>query len=182
MSRAYKFHRPDGLYFVTFTTVGWVDVFTRREYRDIVVESLRFCQREKGLLLFAWVVMSNHVHLIATADDGHLMQDIMRDLKKYTSKMIVRAITENRRESRREWMLAIFHEAGRKNSNNTHFQFWQQHNKPIQLVSNAMIARYANYLHRNPVKAGIVEHADEYVYCSAPAIAGKPGLLDLEIV
>ena len=51
MSRAYKFHKPDGLYFITFATVAWVDVFTRRDYKDIVVESLRFCQKEKGLLL-----------------------------------------------------------------------------------------------------------------------------------
>jgi len=50
MSRAYKFHKPDGLYFITFATVSWVDVFTRRDYKDIVVESLRFCQKEKGLL------------------------------------------------------------------------------------------------------------------------------------
>jgi len=52
MSRAYEFDKPDGLYFITFATVGWVDVFTRRDYKDIVVESLHFCQKEKGLLLF----------------------------------------------------------------------------------------------------------------------------------
>ena len=93
MSRAYKFHKPDGLYFLTFATVSWVDVFTRRDYKDIVIESLRFCQKEKGLLLFAWVIMSNHVHLIAEAAEGFKLQDIVRDLKKYTSKQIIRAIS-----------------------------------------------------------------------------------------
>ena len=57
---------------------------------------------------------------------------------------------------------------------------WQQHNKPIELSSNEMIERYVNYLHENPVKAGYVELAEDYVYCSGPAIAGKPGLLKLE--
>ncbi|MFT3886321.1 MAG: transposase [Flavobacteriales bacterium] len=180
MSRAYKFYKPDGLYFITFATVAWVDVFTRREYKDIVVESLRFCQKEKGLLLYAWVIMSNHVHLIASAAEGHRLQDIIRDLKKFTSKQIIRAIEEHPGESRREWMLRIFRNAGTANSNNKDFQFWQQHNKPIELASNAMIGRYANYLHENPVKAGYVEHAEDYVYCSAPAIAGKPTLLELE--
>lgn len=180
MSRAYKFHKPDGLYFITFATVAWVDVFTRRDYKDIVVDSLRFCQKEKGLLLFAWVIMSNHLHLIAAAKEGHLLQDIIRDLKKFTSKQIIKAIAEHPGESRREWMLRMFREAGEANSNNKDFQFWQQHNKPIELSSNEMIARYVIYLHENPVKVGYVELAEDYVYCSAPAFAGKPGLLKLE--
>lgn len=180
MSRAYKFHKPDGLYFITFATVAWVDVFTRRDYKDIVVDSLRFCQKEKGLLLFAWVIMSNHLHLIAAAKEGHRLQDIIRDLKKFTSKQIIKAIAEHPGESRREWMLRMFREAGEANSNNKDVQFWQQHNKPIELGTNEMIERYVNYLHENPVKAGYVELAEDYVYCSAPAIAGKPGLLRLE--
>lgn len=82
------------------------------------MESLRFCQKEKGLLLFAWVIMSNHVHLIAEAADGSKLQDIIRDLKKYTSKQVTKAIEEHPGESRREWMLRIFREAGAGNSNN----------------------------------------------------------------
>lgn len=129
MSRAYKFHNPEGLYFITFATVAWVDVFTRRDYKDIVVESLRFCHREKGLLLYAWVVMSNHVHLIAAVKDGHRLQDIMRDLKKFTSKQILKAIAEHPGEIRKEWMLRMFREAGEANSNNKDFQFWQHNCK-----------------------------------------------------
>lgn len=180
MSRAYKFHKPDGLYFITFTTVNWVDVFTRRDYKDIVVESLQFCQKEKGLLLYAWVIMSNHVHLIARADAGFRLPDIIRDLKKYTSKQIIKAIEQHPGESRREWMLRMFREAGAANSNNKDYQFWQQHNKPIELLTNAMKDRYLNYLHQNPVKEGYVAYAEEYVYCSAPALAGRLGLLRLE--
>lgn len=180
MSRAYKFHKPDGLYFITFATVKWVDAFTRREYKDIVVESLRYCQKEKGLLLSAWVIMSNHVHLIASAAEGAKLQDIIRDLKKFTSKQVLKAIEEHPGESRKEWMLTMFRQAGAANSNNKTYQFWQQHNQPIELATNLMIMRYLNYLHDNPVRAGYVEHAEEYVYCSAPAYAGKPGLLKLE--
>ncbi len=181
-------HKPDGLYFISFAVPGhdpgcaWVDVFTRRDYKDIMVESLCFCQKEKGLLLFAWVIMSNHVHLIARAAEGARLQDIIRDLKKYTSKQIIKAIEEHPGESRREWMLLFFSEAGESNSNNKDFQFWQQHNKPIALTTNEMIARYLNYLHENPVKEGYVEFAEDDVYCSAPAIAGKPGLLKLEVL
>ena len=127
MSRAYKFHNPEGLYFISFATVSWVDVFTRREYKDIVVESLRYCHKEKGLELFSWCVMSNHVHLIARAKEGYQLQHIVRDLKKYTSKQVLKAIESNPQESRKEWMLPIFKRAGTYNSNNKTYQFWQQH-------------------------------------------------------
>ena len=108
MSRKYKFIDPIGLYFVSFASVEWVDVFTRREYKDIFVESLGFCQKEKGLELFAWCLMTNHVHLIAKAKVGILLQDIIWDLKHFTSNRLIKAIKENKHESRKEWMLDIF--------------------------------------------------------------------------
>jgi len=95
-----------------------VDVFTRRDYKDIAVESIRFCRTEKGLLLFSWVIMSDHVHLIAEAAEGFKLQDIIRDLKKYTREQIIKVIEEHPCESRREWMLKIFRKAGAASSNN----------------------------------------------------------------
>lgn len=180
MSRSYKFHDPGGTYFITFATVEWVDVFTRRAYKDILVESLKHCQEKKGLLLYAWVIMSNHIHLIAAAAEGHAVPDILRDLKKYTATRILKAIAGNGQESRKHWMLPIFAKAGAANPNNTHFQFWRQDNRPVQLTTAAVFEQKLNYLHNNPVTEGDVEQAEDYVYCSAPAIAGKPGLLKLE--
>ncbi len=180
MSRSYKFHDPGGTYFITFATVEWVDVFTRRAYKDILVESLKHCQEKKGLLLYAWVIMSNHIHLIAAAAEGHAVPDILRDLKKYTATRILKAIAGNGQESRKHWMLSIFAKAGAANPNNTHFQFWRQDNRPVQLTTAAVFEQKLNYLHNNPVTEGYVEQAEDYVYCSAPAIAGKPGLVKLE--
>lgn len=108
MSRNYKFHNPQGVYFVSFAVVEWVDVFTRNEYKDIIVESIDFCQKNKGLEIFAWCVMTNHVHLIIRAKAGCVLQDILRDFKKFTSKKIINAIKENPQESRREWLLDKF--------------------------------------------------------------------------
>ena len=79
MSRAYKIHNPDGLYFVSFATIGWVDVFTRLEYRKIIIDSLKYCQNQKGLLLYAWCLMTNHIHLIVMAKDGFELVGILRD-------------------------------------------------------------------------------------------------------
>jgi len=83
MSTKYKFHNPEGIYFVSFAVQGWVDVFTRNEYKNILVENLEYCQKNKGLEIYAWCIMSNHVHLIAGAKEGFLLQDIIRDFKKF---------------------------------------------------------------------------------------------------
>jgi len=103
----YKIRNKKEIHFVTFAVLEWVDVFTRKEYRDILIESLKFCQKEKGLLLHGWCIMSNHIHLIASAKNENL-SDLRRDFKKFTSKQIIAAIEKNMSESRREWMLKTF--------------------------------------------------------------------------
>jgi REP element-mobilizing transposase RayT len=88
-SRPYAIDDPDGIYFVTFATVYWIDVFTRKRYKDMIVESLKFCQEKKGLELFAWCLMTNHIHLIIRAKEGFNLSDILRDFKKFTASQII---------------------------------------------------------------------------------------------
>jgi len=126
--------------------------------------------------------MTNHVHIIAKAREGYLLTNIIRDLKKYTSKQIMKSIAENQQESRKEWMLSIFRKAGEYNTNNTHFQFWRQDNKPIELYSNAVIDQKLHYIHDNPVEAGIVDEPEHYIYSSARDYAGINGILEVELL
>jgi len=162
----YKIRDQGGVYFISFAVVCWVDVFMRKDYRDIVIESLRYCQQNKGLLIHSWCIMSNHVHLMVSARENNL-SDILRDFKKYTSKTIIQAIEENKQESRREWMLKIFKEAGKKNSRNTGYQFWRQDNQPKECFGEKFTRQKLGYIHNNPVEAGVVERAEDYVYSSA---------------
>jgi putative transposase len=176
----YKIRNQAAIHFITFAVVGWVDVFTRKEYRDIVVDSIRFCQQEKELLLHSWSIMSNHLHLIVSAKNENL-SDVLRDFKKFTSKQIVSAIARNQKESRREWTLKIFKKEGEKNSRNTEYQFWRQDNQPMELYSGRFIFQKMNYIHNNAVEAGIVEKPEDYLYSSAKdyKLTKKCGLLDL---
>jgi len=179
----YKIRNNEGIHFITFAVVEWVDVFTRKEYRDILLDSIRYCQKEKGLLVHAWCVMSNHVHLVISSKNNDT-SDILRDFKKFTSKHIIRAITENEQESRREWMLEIFTKAGTANSRNSGFQFWQQDNQPKELFSEKFTNQKLDYIHNNPVEAGIVEKAEDYLYSSArDYFYGKQcGLLEIDFL
>jgi len=181
MSSNYKFHDQERPYFVTFTVIRWIDVFTRREYKEIIIDSLKYCIAHKGLQLYAWVIMSNHIHLIIGTNDKP-MQDILRDIKRHTSKTLIKAIDENIQESRREWMLWLFGRAGKANSNNEQYQFWQQGNHPIELWSNEAINQKLDYLHNNPVTAGWVEEPEHYLYSSARDYAGGRGLIDIVLM
>lgn len=105
MSRNYKFYNPEGLYFVSFAVVGWLDVFTRNEYKDLFIESLEFCQKNKGMEIHAWCIMTNHVHLVFRSVKGQKPELLIGDLKRFTSQSIVKSIQENPRESRKEFLL-----------------------------------------------------------------------------
>jgi REP element-mobilizing transposase RayT len=123
--------------------------------------------------------MSNHLHLIASAEKGDL-SDILRDFKSFTSKKILKQIEDNKEESRRNWMLWIFKQAGTGNSRNETSQFWQQDNHPIQLQTAEFTLIKLNYVHNNPVKAGIVEKPEDYLLSSARDYNGGKGLLPIE--
>ncbi|MBC7949388.1 MAG: transposase [Chitinophagaceae bacterium] len=176
----YKIRNKGGIHFITFAVVEWVDVFTRPEYKDILMDSIRHWQAERGLLLNAWCLMTNHVHMILSAINND-SSEILRDFKKFTSKKIISAIENNKQESRREWMLKIFKGAGCSNGRNTSYQFWRQDNHPKELYSPAFTAQKINYIHQNPVRAGVVDKAEEYLYSSARDYyyQKKCGLLDV---
>ncbi|MBS1584435.1 MAG: transposase [Bacteroidetes bacterium] len=180
MSSRYKVHDDQLPHFVTSTVIGWVDALTRDLYKDIICESLVYCTEEKGLLLHAWVIMSNHIHLVVSAKDGYAISAIMRDFKKHTSKTILEAIENNIQESRRTWMLNMFGYAGRNNNSNKDFQFWQQDYHPVALDNAEKTQQKLTYLHENPVRAGIVWEAQHYKYSSAiDYYLDKPGLLPI---
>lgn len=178
MSRNYKFHNPKGLYFVSFAVVDWIDALTRIEYKQIIIESLAFCQKEKGMQIIAWCIMSNHMHLIFRSNSKNKPQNILGDFKRFTSKAIIKAIKDNPKESRKEFLLQAFQNAASKSSNVLYFQFWRHDNKPIELWSNKVIREKINYVHQNPVKEGIVFNAEDYRFSSAVDYAGEKGLLN----
>lgn len=181
MSRKYKFYNETGVYLISFSTVNWIDVFTRKMYKDILMDSINYCVENKGLEVYAWVIMSNHVHFVVRTR-GAALEYIFRDLKKFSSKAIYKAIEENPQESRKEWMLWMFEHAGKKNPNNKNFQFWQQHNQPEELSKAFAIDNAINYIHENPVRAGIVHRAEDYTYSSAYDYAGGKGFVKMELM
>ncbi|WP_338136761.1 transposase [Flavobacterium psychrophilum] len=106
MLDGYKIRDQALPHFITATVVDWIDVFTRKSYRDCIIECLDYCIKNKGMILYGYVIMSNHIHMIVQSNEGNL-SDLIRDFKKFTAKTILDKI-QNEPESRREWMLERF--------------------------------------------------------------------------
>src|SRR5689334_15113680 len=113
MTTGWQITNQSHAYFVTFTVVDWVDVFTRKVYRDIIIDSFKFCRQFKGLKIWGYVIMSNHVHCILSTANGNL-SDVIRDFKRHTASAILNAITSPN-ESRRDWMMKRFEFMARSN-------------------------------------------------------------------
>jgi REP element-mobilizing transposase RayT len=179
MGRKYAIRDQDQFYFVTFTVVYWLDVFIREEYRSIFLDSVRYCQQHKGLQVGAWCIMSSHVHMAIGTTGQEQLEDIIRDLKSYTSRHIRKYIENSPQESRKEWLLWMMERAGKKKSNNNDFQFWQQHNHPTELSTNEILQQRLDYIHNNPVEACLVENPGDWLYSSARDYEGRRGLIDI---
>ena len=156
----------DSVFFVTLTVVGWINVFSRQEYTDLLIANLQFCQQNKGLEIYAYVVMTNHLHMVTAQQEGRL-NDVLADFKSYSAKVILKAIEENPKESRKEWLLHMFRfNAGLKRQYQQ-YHFWQATNHPVALTSAAMMVQKFNYAHQNPVRAGYVLQPEHWQYSSA---------------
>ncbi|OFY85868.1 MAG: transposase [Bacteroidetes bacterium RIFCSPLOWO2_12_FULL_35_15] len=180
MPTGYQIKEQDKLHFVTLQVVEWVDIFSRQKYRDIIIDNLSYCQKNKGLEIYAWVIMSNHIHLLVKSEKEEL-SNIMRDFKSYTSKKIIDEI-DSCNESRKEWMLKLFKDSAFKHKRNSEYQFWTHENHAEHVFSNSFIEQKLDYIHNNPVRAGIVEKPEEYKYSSAKDYAGENGLLQIETI
>ena len=177
----YVIRNQNATHYMTFTVCGWIDLFSRKEYRDILMDSFRFCQEKKGLELNAFVIMSNHLHLIARAKEGFMLSDFVRDFKKFTHKEML-PIIESDKESRRLWMLHQFKFYASRHSRNENFQIWTNGCHPEECYSDDFTKVKLNYIHENPVRAGIVRKPEDYVYSSAANYAGMEGIIKVDLL
>jgi putative transposase len=176
----YKIQDQQACYFITMTVVHWIDVFSRRDYKDVIVESLNYCIAHKGLNLYAWVIMSNHIHIVGKVETELGMSGFLRDFKKFTSKKIVELIQEIP-ESRGDWLLDKFSFEARRTGRAENYKLWKDDNHAIDLSTIDMMNKI-DYIHDNPVRAGLVHEPDQYVYSSATDYAGGKGMVNVTVV
>ena len=173
--------RGDKSYFLTMTVVDWIDVFTRKNHKLTIVESLEYCQKHKGLNIYAWCLMPSHLHLLINTEIGFDLADVIRDFKKFTSKKIVEAIICEP-ESRREWMLNRFDYAGKYNNKIKNYKFWQDGNHAIEVYSPKVTWEKIDYIHQNPVEEMLVALPEDYWFSSARNYADLSSVLHVDCI
>ena len=177
-TNGYQINDQSTAHFITATVVDWVDVFSRKIYKDILIDSLDFCIRNKGMILYGYVIMTNHVHLVIQSENGKL-SDLIRDFNKFTARNILDTIALGA-ESRKDWMLKRFEFACKSHTRNEKYQFWKYGNHPEEVYSEKFLWQKLDYIHLNPVRAGIVEKASNYLYSSASNYVNGKGLLEIQ--
>jgi REP element-mobilizing transposase RayT len=178
MSTKYKATTTENAYFITITTVGWVDVFTRLNQKYNIINSLKYCQDKKGLEIYVYCLMHSHLHLLCKATDGFIVSDVMRDFKKHTSKQIIKTIIDEP-ESRREWMLDYFQKSCEHLKREQKYKVWQDGYHAEIVEKNWFIKQKVNYIHNNPVKDKIVTLPEDYYFSSAQNYAGLDNELEV---
>jgi putative transposase len=166
MSELRKANTHQSTYFVTLTAVGWIDIFTRQLYVEEIIKNLKFCQANKDLEIFEYVVMPSHIHMICRRKEGFL-SDLLGEFKSFTAKEILKLIQANLQESRKEWLMYMFNFFANKYSQNANYMFWQKTSYPIEIFSKEMMEQKSTYIRYNPVVAGIVIEPEYYLYSSA---------------
>ena len=180
MGESYQIKDQEAAYYLTCQVVGWVDILSRKNCRDIILESLSYCIEHKGLVVYAYVIMTNHIHMVVRSECGSL-SDTIRDFKRFTSNKILKEVACNRAESRREWLGVVFKYHAKYNKRAHEKQFWTHENHAVELSGNELLDSKVEYIHNNPVRAGWVENPEGYLYSSARNYAGLSNLLEIEL-
>ena len=162
MTTGYKIQAPSYPYFLTFQVVDWVDIFSRKVYRDIVLDSLDYSRKHKGLQVWAYVIMTNHVHAIL-------------------STKIIKTIPLVH-ESRQDWMLKRFEFKARSNVRSSQHQFWTHENHAEVIYTQDFFLQKLIYIHLNPVRAGWVEKPEEWLCSSLRNYLGMPASIEIDVM
>jgi REP element-mobilizing transposase RayT len=154
-------------YFVTWTIVEWLPLFDQAPYRKIVLDALNYLGTHKSTQLNAFVIMPTHLHAILWPEIGISLSDVTRDFKRFTSREISR---EAKRQNDTNF-IEIFKQARSENRAQkvSTFQVWQEGSHPEAIFTEKFARQKMDYIHLNPVRAGLVEMATGWLYSSAKA-------------
>jgi len=178
MSDKYKIFDGDEVYFVTFTITDWIDVLADDKYKMIIIDSVRYCQTNKGLVVYGYCIMPNHVHMIIQATHQFTLSEVLRDLKKFTANTIIKKLTDDNSVEASE-TLKKFYEAGKHLTRIKNYKVWKDGNRAKLIYTNKFLWEKLNYIHKNPVEKGLCIEPWDYLFSSATNYTDKKSLLDV---
>ena len=173
MRSRYKFNIEKGLYFVTSTIVEYIPVFTSDKYFQIINSSLDYCRINKGIEIFAYVIMDNHFHLLISVEN---LSDKLRSIKRHTAKEIIEQV----KRDNKLWLLNQFEFYKKKYKKESNYQVWQEGAHPQLITTVDMAEQKINYIHNNPVNKGFVRNPQDWKYSSAGNYYYNEGVIEID--
>jgi len=175
MRSKYKIYQNNQPYFITNTVVNWVSIFTTKTMFDIVINSLQFLISTSDLKIFAFVILDNHIHLVASSLN---LSDTIRRHKSYTAKTVI----DNLSKGNRFYLLKQLEYGKKKHKKDQQYQVWQEGFHPKLIQSNEMMLQKIEYVHNNPVMRGYVDKPEHWIYSSAKRyLTSEKCVLDVEL-
>ena len=175
MKSTYKIYEKDGIYFITSSIIEFIPVFTERDYFDIIIDCFKYCQKEKELYIFAYVIMENHWHAIVSSPE---LPKVMKEMKSYTAKLLIKKINE----SNKKWLINQLKFWKKKFKHDSKFQIWQEGYHPQFIKDEDMFYQKMNYIHMNPVNRGLVNKPEDWRYSSASNYAKIDSVLNIDCI
>lgn len=170
----YRFTGDEAPHFMTMTVNNWLPVFTRRVTVEILLDSWRYLRGHAGLRIHGFVILENHLHLVAGSPD---LQGDVRRFKSFTARSILDYLkAQNDRRVLR--LLAFFKRAHKRDSE---FQLWEEGSHPQRVDSELVMRQKLEYIHRNPVERGYVDEPEHWRWSSARNYAGQPGVIEVDM-
>lgn len=173
MRTRYKIFDSNAPYFVTFTTVEWIPIFTSEKYCDIIIDSFSFCREHKSTKVHAFVIMDNHLHVILSCSN---LPGVVRDIKSFTARELIASI----KSDNKTWLLNQLEFYKGKSKTESKYQLWQEGYHPEEIFSEKIFVQKAEYIHNNPVKRGLVRVPEHWKYSSACNYIGATGVIDID--
>ena len=168
----YKIYNEGQPHFLTATIVEWMPLFTNPDIASLVLDSLRFLQKERGVLLYAYVIMEHHLRMIASSPQ---LSKTVKEFKSFTARAIIDYL-----ESRGSTpLLEKLHFARQSHKTKSEYQLWQEGSHPQEIISERMLLQKIEYIHSNPVRRGYVDEPKHWRYSSARNYEGMRGLLEI---
>ena len=163
MNRYKVYDNSYKVYFSTCSIMRWLPVFNSPEYFAVIIDSLKYCQANKGLKLMAYVIMPDHLHMVTSSEEDKSLSDIMRDFKRFTSK----AISTLLKKECRIYYLKVFRNYAKLSKEDSIYKVWRDDFYPKVVYSEKFLRQKIDYIHYNPVRKGLVEKPEEWLYSSA---------------
>ena len=168
----YHFTEPDSPHFLTCTVVEWLPVFTRPAAVQILLDSWSYQQQHGGLRLYGFVILENHLHAVAQAED---LPETWSRFKSFTARRLIELLEVHHAEA----LLKRMRFARKAQREDRDYQLWQEGSHPQLIVDEDMLRQKLDYMHRNPVERGYVDRAEHWRWSSARCYAGEEGVIEV---